>query len=241
MNRYKASLIHFVCSATVIAIYLAIVYFVWYPEPFFTIETAFGVIIILISVDVVLGPLLTFIVYKPDKPRLKMDLSIIVAIQLAAFVWGLSITYSQRPVYVALVGEYFSVVAASDIKTSVPEAIVSKKKYIGPTLVYLDLPKGDELVALIEKARASSRQINTMTELYQPYEEHIADVARQGVDLYQRAVRYPEVLENLNKFLTRNAAAYNDYIFVPIEGRKHIYFLALNRSDGMIAGFLENE
>ena len=45
-------------------------------------------ILLMIGVDVVIGPLLTLIVFDPKKKHLKFDLVVIAALQLAALAYG---------------------------------------------------------------------------------------------------------------------------------------------------------
>ena len=65
MTRKQAFLSHFCLSALIVLTVLTVILAVWYPGPFFQIIGAFEVIKILIAVDLVLGPLLTLILFKP--------------------------------------------------------------------------------------------------------------------------------------------------------------------------------
>ncbi|MFV1992657.1 MAG: hypothetical protein ACC635_02040 [Acidiferrobacterales bacterium] len=64
----------------------------------------------MLFVDVVLGPLLTFIVFNYKKPRNKIifDLSIIVVIQIGALIWGVNAIYNGRPVVIVYYEGSFS-------------------------------------------------------------------------------------------------------------------------------------
>ena len=77
MTRYKASFIHFLLSAIVVGAIFSIIFFVWYPGPTFRIAGAVSIVLVLVAVDLVLGPTLTLIVYKEGKPGLKFDLIVI--------------------------------------------------------------------------------------------------------------------------------------------------------------------
>ena len=63
-------------------------FWVWYPTPYFAIDGGWQVLRILAGVDVVLGPLLTFIVFKIGKPSLKFDMSCIILMQIGALIYG---------------------------------------------------------------------------------------------------------------------------------------------------------
>jgi uncharacterized membrane protein YeiB len=97
MNKIKAFLIHLLISAGVIGLLLLNIYYIWYPKPFFEISGVIEPLKLLIIVDVIIGPLLTLIVYKKGKETLVMDLSVIALIQIAALVYGLYIINGGRP------------------------------------------------------------------------------------------------------------------------------------------------
>ena len=84
MTRFRAFTIHLTSSILIFLFFLGLMFFVWYPVPYFEIDGGWKVLRILAGVDVVLGPLLTLIVFKPGKPSLKFDMSVIVLVQLVA-------------------------------------------------------------------------------------------------------------------------------------------------------------
>ncbi len=75
------------------------------------------IFLLLLLIDVVLGPLLTLIVYKKGKRTLVMDLAVIAALQLAALTYGL---LDRRGRYVsarsAFGGNHFELVRKADIE-----------------------------------------------------------------------------------------------------------------------------
>ena len=56
LNRYQAAGIHLAISVVVAATVLAALLFVWYPQPYFRLAGGAGLMVILIGVDVVMGP-----------------------------------------------------------------------------------------------------------------------------------------------------------------------------------------
>ena len=50
----------------------------------------------LLAIDVILGPVLGFIVFKEGKKTLKMDLAIIIVLQLSALSYGLFSILSRK-------------------------------------------------------------------------------------------------------------------------------------------------
>lgn len=108
ITKLKATGVHLLLSL-VVFIYLAyLIYYYWYPQPYFEIDGGWQGIQIIAAVDLVLGPLITFLIFNLSKSRREIlfDLTTILVIQFGALYYGISVTYEQRPVAVALVGQY---------------------------------------------------------------------------------------------------------------------------------------
>lgn len=114
-ERFQAMGIHLALSFVLLGIALYLVFALWYPAPLHQAAGVTKVFLILLGVDVLLGPLLTFVVYKKDLPQLRMDLGIILILQLAAFVYGLSTVSQGRPVWLVFVVDDFELVRPVDI------------------------------------------------------------------------------------------------------------------------------
>ena len=95
---------------------------VWYPAPYFQVSGLLGIMLMLVAIDLIIGPLLTFIIFKPKKPSLKFDLSVIAVIQIVALAYGAMAVYQGHPVYVAYTVDRFTLV-------SVGEADPAKARY----------------------------------------------------------------------------------------------------------------
>ncbi|WP_420592230.1 hypothetical protein [Bacterioplanoides sp.] len=103
LNRYQAFGIHFLASLVVFAILTALIFFYWFPGILRVADPSWQQILIVIAgVDLVLGPALTLIVFNPEKKSLKMDLSIIAALQIAALAYGSYTVHNTRPLALSL-------------------------------------------------------------------------------------------------------------------------------------------
>jgi hypothetical protein len=113
-GRGAAFLIHLFVSLLAFSTLVAMMLLYWFPGELFFVDGGWEGLKLVAMVDLVLGPALTLILYKPGKPRLVMDLSIIAGIQLAALVYGFYTTHSQRTVAVVYAENYFATVSARD-------------------------------------------------------------------------------------------------------------------------------
>ena len=115
--RLRAFGWHLLGSAAVLALVLGALYLGWYRWPGWYLTKALGVAPILAGVDVALGPLVTLLIASPRKPRraLARDIAIIVAVQLAALLYGASTLWQGRPLYYAFSEDRLQIVQAADL------------------------------------------------------------------------------------------------------------------------------
>jgi hypothetical protein len=115
LARVYAFLLHAVGSIGMAAMALCLVYLVWYPAPLADAVGVTDVILMLLGVDVVIGPLLTLMVYKVEKKHLKSDIACIVLVQLVAFVFGMHAVFTARPAWIVYSGHRFDLVQANGL------------------------------------------------------------------------------------------------------------------------------
>ena len=115
ISRPRAFLSHLALSAVVVGAVCALIFFVWYPHPYFQAVGAWNVLRILVGVDLVLGPVLTLILFKPGKRGLKFDLAFIACVQLAALAYGVNVIYGERPYFNVFAVDRFTVYAYQDV------------------------------------------------------------------------------------------------------------------------------
>lgn len=145
MTRYRASAIHFLISATIVSVIFAVIFFVWYPGPTFRIAGAMGIVLVLVGVDLVLGPALTLIVYKEGKPGLKFDLVVIAMIQLTALVYGSYTFFQERPYYMVFAVDRFNLVAEKQVdKSEIRYPELLEKPFGDVIRVFARLPEDPE-------------------------------------------------------------------------------------------------
>jgi hypothetical protein len=115
--RLTAFGLHLLASACALGLILGALYAGWYRWPGWYLTGVLHVLLILLIVDLALGPTVTLIIANPRKPRreLARDISIIVIVQLAALVYGVSTLWRGRPLYYTFSADRLEMVAASDL------------------------------------------------------------------------------------------------------------------------------
>ena len=115
--RFKALGWHFGASTAALLLALGTLYLGWYRWPGWYLSGVLKIVPITIGVDAILGPLMTFLIASPNKPRTELarDISVIVGVQVLALAYGAFTLWSGRPLYYAYSGKELSIVQASDI------------------------------------------------------------------------------------------------------------------------------
>ncbi len=98
MTRFKVALIHLSISIIVIGLFIGIVFFIWYPKPLYTIAHVVEPLKLLVLIGIIVGPALTFIVFSKKKSlkHLRIDLSLVVLLQICALSYGIYSIYNGR-------------------------------------------------------------------------------------------------------------------------------------------------
>ena len=100
-KRIKFFLGHLAISFFIALIVVGIIFFIWYPSPLAKAVGVTQIFLMMLMIDVIIGPLLGLMVYKEGKNTLKIDLSIIILIQLIALSYGVYSIAQGRPAWLA--------------------------------------------------------------------------------------------------------------------------------------------
>jgi len=114
-NRWQAFLAHLGISLIIFIALLAVITLTWYPGVFIHMGGWQGIKIVA-AVDLVLGPVLTLIVFNPTKKSLPIDLSIIAIIQLSCLGYGVWAVEQQRPLTQVLFDDTLYVIPKAQYK-----------------------------------------------------------------------------------------------------------------------------
>ena len=174
-EKFRALLLHFLITAVVAAVAAAVIFLVWFPDPFQTMMGGTKLFLLISACDLVLGPLISLVIYNSQKSRraLVTDYTIVGVLQVAALVYGVLSIADARPVYVAFVGDRFEVVAASDLTDENLQAgkdpYRTRPKW-GPKLIATQKPTDLEERNDLLFAALSGTDIQALPRYYVPYE-----------------------------------------------------------------------
>jgi hypothetical protein len=242
LNRWKASLIHLGISAAIGAAVVTLMLFVWYPRPYFAAMGGDTLILLLIGVDVVIGPLITLVVFDPKKKSLRFDLSVIAALQLAALAYGCNVMFVARPVYNVFVVDRFETVAANQVDEASRAKAGEEFRSLpltGPKIVAARPPADAQRQAdIVIQAMNGGADLANLPDLYAPYAEARAEAAQRAKPLADLIRRQPGDAAAIRAFLGAAGRTEAAVGFLPMKARNKDMTVLVDRATGDIVGIV---
>jgi len=186
-SRWQAAGTHLLISLAIAGAAIAVILGLWFPRPLFEAAGGLGLLYLLVGVDVVLGPLLTLVVFRSGKPGMKFDLGVIGAVQLAALVYGCTVVFLARPAFIVFVKDRFELVSVVELDPG----NVAKAKYpefrtlswTGPKLAAADPPTDPVTRQKFIELAISGIDVQSFPEYYVPYGERRQQVLGAAVSI----------------------------------------------------------
>lgn len=114
-KRVRFFLWHFFISICISLISLFWVFNAWYPGPLAKATNVTYIFLMLLAIDIILGPILGFVVYNEKKKTLKFDLAVIFLLQLSALAYGVYSISQARPVWIVYNVDRFELVRKNEL------------------------------------------------------------------------------------------------------------------------------
>lgn len=192
MTRWKASFIHLLISIAIVGSVAAYIIYFWYPLALIPMAKADKLLGLVGGIDLIVGPLLTLLVYKTGKATLKMDLTVIALIQVVFLSIGLYTMFMSRPVFIVASSRSFDLVFAADISPQqLAQAQIPQYKTLSmtkPKLVGVKMPADpNEQMRIVNSALAGLGDLQMMPEYYVEYSEMIPDILANSMPLKANA------------------------------------------------------
>lgn len=116
-KRLKFFFGHLSSSICVALIIVSLVFFVWYPTPLATAVGVTHIFLMMLIIDVIVGPILGLLVYQEGKKTLKFDLGVIIVLQISALCYGIYSIEQGRPIWIAYNVDRFELVRKNEVIT----------------------------------------------------------------------------------------------------------------------------
>ena len=241
MSRWKAALIHLAISIVVIAGVASLLIFIWYGWELFGMLGGRKLIAILGISDVVIGPLLTLIVYKAGKKSLKFDLTVIALLQAAFLAYGLNVMRESRPIFlVGLVDRFETVFSGELSDEDLARGIADRyrtRSLGGPRIIGgKSASNGKEMLDLALSGFAG-RDVHLMPERYVPYDQVAKEiVARAAPVTALIGSSVPADAKRLERAVAASGVPESEIVYVPITSQRGRATMLLKAGSGDVIG-----
>lgn len=229
-------------SVVLLALFLGLVRFAWYPGLYFQLGGAGKEILILAAIVLVVGAGLSTLVYKADKRGLKTDLVIILIVELAAFAWFGHKLFELRPQHLVFAIDRFQIVEASEV-ADYPYRFedLAVCQLVGPRLVVARFPDDPAERAALKKAILfdGAPDIDVRPDQWYPYVDanpRVLSATRPLSELRQRGKEYAEAVD---RWLGRHSGEAGEYVFVPVSGGDRDATAILSAAEGFLLDMLD--
>jgi len=225
ITKLKATGVHLTMSLAVFVYLTYQIYYNWYPEPYFSIDGGWQGMRLIGAVDLVLGPLITFLIFDLRKKRREIlsDLVIILVIQLGALAYGVYATYTQRPVAVVMIDD-FVISATMEHYGGKLDSASDLQRYSDerPPIIYADFPRTWEGLHEAQRIKLEEKVLeHAQMRLYRPRSELKIALQQQQIrvmgllDKYEARPSFENWLQQHDKqvdevYLARFTARYGN-------------------------------
>jgi hypothetical protein len=171
MSKFRATFLHFCISLLISCVVILVMTMVWFPPPLFEVLGGYGLLLLIASIDIVLGPLLTCIVFKSGKKGMKFDLAFIATCQTIALCYGVYTVAAVRPVYTVFVRDRFELVRSIDLTEQNLAAAVDQEyrtlPWLGPKIIGVIFPiNAQERTELMMSSLKGGADIQILPKYY---------------------------------------------------------------------------
>jgi hypothetical protein len=247
-SRLRAAAIHLGLSLLVAALAALLVFLVWYPYPYRDISGGRDLFLLLIAVDVIMGPLLTLTIFNPKKPHreLRRDLVVIGLLQLTALGYGLWTMAVARPVHLVFEIDRFRVVHAIDV----PDELLSQAPanlrhlpFTGPTLLSVREFKDSKESFDATMAALQGIALGARPDLWQSYAKAKPLITARAQPLTQLKTRFPTRSQEIDAALASSphiteAKREASVGYIPMVGRNSFWTVLIDMETTNIIAFV---
>jgi len=242
-EKLLATGIHFLVTLTFAACAAALIFLVWFPDPFQTMIGGTELFVLVSGCDLALGPLLSLVIYDSRKSRraLVFDYAIVGAVQLAALIYGVYILEGTRPVYVAFNSDRLEVVVARDISdaelAAAKQPIYGSLSLTGPRYVAIEVPPADRNDAIFQSLQGNESHMRP--RFYAPYESQLESIRSRAKTLEELEKHHPASKPVLAEATARLNVPPERIRWLPVRHRKGFWTALIDTNDGKPVAYVD--
>lgn len=235
-TKFKASLIHLALSLVLVSLIISLIIYFWYPLEYLNITNFKNIALLIILIDLVLGPLLTFVVFNPQKKSLRFDLAVIAVIQLSALAYGVNALYNTHPLYITYNHGRFNIIQANEVSPDMAQYDDFKiSKLSSPKLAFAKIPDDldKQVEIMIGVDLKGEPDIDKRVEYFEPHENHMDTILKDSLDIVKLFAK-ENLTESSIDFLKSHGDNKDSYAYLPLKGTSGDAIIVLDKKSAKL-------
>ena len=234
-EKIKATSAHLLITIFLSIILICAINHFWFPYGTINFLKGINLFLLVLACDIVLGPLLSFVAYDSKKSRreLILDYTLIVAIQVAAMIYGLYSISQNRLQFLVFTVDRYEIVSAGELSSNDLLKLENKNWDAGGLLsshvfgVIAPTPTDENYIDAVING-LNGRDIQFSTESYVPLESISSDVKKKIRPIDD----FPSDLKNqIIKFIP-NSVSGDDVGWLPLSHERNFWTMLVNKNTG---------
>ncbi|MDX1498595.1 MAG: hypothetical protein R3176_01780 [Woeseiaceae bacterium] len=244
MHRSAVFGLRLLPTAAILGVIVGAVYGLWYPGGHAGIAGVGVPVLVLAGVAVVLGPVLSAVVYRPGKPGLAADLAVLAVLEFGTVAVLASLLCLRQPAYLVFAVDRFEVVSRGEVD---PDAFVepglARRPAHAPRLIHARMPADPEAFdrLLDETVLMGLPDIDRRPEFWEPYATALPLVLAKARPLGDLLGPGDPRRAAVSRWLGEQSAAAADFRFLPVRGRRADGIMVLHARVGFPVAVLQVE
>lgn len=221
-NRIHAFLIHLLFSALIACSVVLAAILIWYPGPLIDATGAKKIFLMVIGLDVCIGPILTLIIFNKKKKELARDLHVIFIIQVCALVYGIYTLTVARPVYLAFAVDRFEIVQANEITSESLTDVTNKRfkklpRYKAQWIAALLPEDPEERNDILFNAIDNNADLAQLPKYYHDYSKAVDEIKKRAKPIENLQEHNKDKAKRIQKLIEKYPS--QKYGFLPMSGK----------------------
>ncbi len=240
-TKFKASSLHLLLSIVLVSLVMGSIIIFWYPTEYLGITNFKEIALLIVSIDLILGPLLTFVVFNPRKKNLRFDLAVIAIIQLSALAYGVHALYQTHPLYITYNHGRFNLVQANEVEPKDAKHDQFRiSKLSSPKLAYAKMPNDTELQTeiMLGVDLKGDPDIDKRAEYFEPVVKNLDMILKDSLDTVKLFDKN-NLIASSRAFLKKHAENKDNYAYLPLKGTSGDAIIVLDKQTAKLIGTID--
>lgn len=242
-ERLRASGFHLGISLAIAGLAALLVFAVWYPYPYRDVSGGRELFLLVVAVDVIMGPLITLAVFNRKKPwtELRRDLATVGVLQLAALGYGLWTVAVARPVHLVFEIDRFRAVHAIEVPEDLlgrEPAQVKALPWFGPTLLAVRPFRSAQEGIDATMAALQGLHLGVRPDLWEAYEQARPRVLKAARPVGELKARFAASAPEIDRVLQASGRSPAGVAYLPMAGRSAFWTVFVDSATADPIGFM---